>query len=619
VGVSDSAVLCGGADRTGEHFNDVAVFDAAGSSLIACLPLTTGCTMPKMGGHVAVPVCFHNHAPSEHRERQLVSLLFGGINFVEERVFNDVFELVVSSDTASGSAGASRYACLRATCSGIVPEGRTGHTLTPLPLVLLDGAHIPGTGGLSQLRCFLLFGGSSPIDGVMNDLQLLVAVPTGDCSKDAASDVAGAVAAPVAAADGADIPICGSASAPTAASRSDGPAVCPPATAAAPAARYHLHWHQLPTKGPAPTPREMHSSFIRPGVQHLYEGGACTAETEARKPLLMLAAAFQEGVRAALSAAAASRAGSADGSGVTVTSPGVAVAAASPPSAAAPVAGCEPPALVVLGGRNEDGGPQMDGCILDLSTLTWQRPARIPHAVISAASGTIPVGVLPGSQGSGVSAAMTAGVDSAAADDPSTVAATAEPIHAAPATAPCFACAGGFQHFVFGGWDGAAGLSDKLLMLDTRPAAASVPCAAKGAAGSSAAAAAKASPVESSGLPCAPPSAAVPSAGSSCASTATSSGPRALSSDGGTAAASATAVVEPSLPLDVTAWFRSWATLPLRSSPAPHARFAAAAALVQTTSAAGSASTWSLLVFGGMTAERDMSEALLIDLPPARS
>jgi hypothetical protein len=641
VAVTDSVVLCGGADRIGEHFNDVAVY-AVGSSLIACQPLTAGYTMPKMGGHVAVPVCSHGHTLSRHGEHQLISLLFGGINFVDERVFSDVFELAVFSDTASGSAGASRYTCLRATCSGVVPEGRTGHTLTPLPLVLLDGAHVSGAGDVSQLRCFLLFGGSSPVDGVMNDLHLLVAVPVGDCSKAAAPVPLSAGAAPAIALDGAGVEGCGTTGALTAAGCSDAPAVCPSVTAA-PAARYHLHWHQLPTKGPAPTPREMHSNFIRPGVQHGPEGGAGTAATEAQAPLVKLAAAFQEGVRAALNAAATSCGGGADSSsGVSVASPGIVVAAASPASTAAatPLDGCEPPALVVLGGRNEDGGPQMDGCVLDLSTLTWQRPARIPHAIISAASGTIPAGVPSRAQGSGVGAAATAVIDSGAGDVPLTIGegttTAAVPILAAPAAAPCCACAGGFQHFVYGGWDGAAGLSNKLLVLDTRPSTLTVPCAVQGSPASRAAACAEGSG-ERSGLPCAPTYVAVLPAGLSCTSTATSADHQAPGSND-----TAPAAVDPSLPLDVAAWFRSWETLPLRSSPAPPARFAAAAALVQTTGpqaaaasppaaptasaggiedaprAASISATWSLLVFGGMTAERDLSETLRIDLPPAR-
>jgi hypothetical protein len=44
--------------------------------------------------------------------------------------------------------------------------------------------------------------------------------------------------------------------------------------------------------------------------------------------------------------------------------------------------------FVIVGGRNEDGKPQLDAAVLDLSARVWLPAPKIPHPVVAAAVGT---------------------------------------------------------------------------------------------------------------------------------------------------------------------------------------------------------------------------------------
>jgi hypothetical protein len=117
-------------------------------------------------------------------------------------------------------------------------------------------------------------------------------------------------------------------------------------------------WHAPATRGAPPAPRELHAAFVLPAVCELVEGG-CGAGDDA------------------------------------------------PPTGATPVRVLRPPALVVHGGRCEDGAPRPDLCVLDLAALTWAPQVRSPHALCAAAAAAEPGGeallLLGGLAGGGLS------------------------------------------------------------------------------------------------------------------------------------------------------------------------------------------------------------------------
>lgn len=128
-------------------------------------------------------------------------------------------------------------------------------------------------------------------------------------------------------------------------------------------------WEQIGTRGKAPAPREMHAALVLPPAE----------------------------------SAASER----DSSGTVASSAGSAGH------------------LVIVGGRNEDGKPQLDAAILDLDSRQWLPALRIARPVVAAAVGT--------SHGNRVA-------------------------------------------YMFGGWSGATTLSASLLRLDMRRQAAGGSC-----------------------------------------------------------------------------------------------------------------------------------------------
>ena len=114
-----------------------------------------------------------------------------------------------------------------------------------------------------------------------------------------------------------------------------------PAAAACSGWRYD--WHAPATRGAPPAPRELHAAFVLPAVCELVEGG-----------------------------------GGGGGSGA--------------PGPASLVRVLRPPALVVHGGRCEDGAPRPDLCVLDLAALAWAPQVRSPHTLCAAAAAAEPSG-----------------------------------------------------------------------------------------------------------------------------------------------------------------------------------------------------------------------------------
>lgn len=143
-----AVIVFGGADRTGEHFGDAFYVDLPAGALRPAE--ISGVSPPKCGGHAAISIA--------KPDGGALLLVFGGIDFVEEEVFNDVFEATV--DGAAGEAVKLRWR--RPDVSGPRPDGRTGHSLTAVP---------PSAPGVVCEA--LLFGGCSPYSGPMADLHAL--------------------------------------------------------------------------------------------------------------------------------------------------------------------------------------------------------------------------------------------------------------------------------------------------------------------------------------------------------------------------------------------------------------------------------------------------------------
>lgn len=188
-----SLIILGGADRTGEHFGDAFYVELPSGTLVEAEVNGTG--PPKCGGHAAFSL-----AANGGNSASLV--VFGGIDFVEEEVYNDVFE----ADIARSSEGRVSLQWRRPDVGGPRPDGRTGHTLTPVM------ASAPGVEAEA-----LLFGGCSPFSGPLQDAHML-RIRRGDGGSEAS-----------------------------------------------PAAAPRLYeWVALALTGEAPAPREMHHAFFRP-------------------------------------------------------------------------------------------------------------------------------------------------------------------------------------------------------------------------------------------------------------------------------------------------------------------------------------------------------------------
>lgn len=447
----DQLWIFGGADRMGDLFSDLHVVTVkeeirSGAQTLAAAPSvklgwqsihesdagrdgTSGAQVPGLAGSAACNVRIGD-------EQRII--VFGGVNFVQQKVYNGLFEYRVPTSIASaatpqlaapGSSSAARKAAAKRDAAtrwrvlqavehqtvgrkpktapsasssqaaitdapsasespaasqpqqqqqkqklvtGDIPPGRTGHTLVcvPNPIVLPhdlrvevigtaaspaassggsggDGSGgsgavplstVPGfvamssptgTAGASASTQVWLFGGSSPVDGPMNDLFRLTITATPASGGDIAVDIDAFNSGTAS----------GSGDAPSAASSSS------PASAF----DWQYNWEEIGTDGPAPERRELHAAFVRPAVVQLVSPSAAAAPAEGEAPT---------------------------GGSVSVAVTGRDL-----------VRVLQPPVLIVFGGRNEDHGgiPRPDICILDLMAHTWTRPVRAPFACAAGA------------------------------------------------------------------------------------------------------------------------------------------------------------------------------------------------------------------------------------------
>lgn len=553
----------GGADRVGAHFSDLLAVDVNNgiSSTVTLTPAP-----PASGGHAAAFIDGGEDVTAPPSRSTFV--IHGGVNFSEERAFDAITEITITRGSGCSTKTEATSCAIKP--RGAVPEARTGHTLSPLPCTLVSADSVV-CAAAAGLRCFLLFGGSSPTTGPINDVHLLVVVPL-------QSQLGSAAAS--------------------------GPEDASAAATAGP--RFSYHWQQLATRGAAAEPREMHGAFMRPATEHTAatlaarDGAPGAPASSSYTPLhpditaAVLAALRADGridkhvstdgvaaVTPVLSPRAPAGAGSAAAAPAAALESGVAGAAGRA------AAGCEPPALVIVGGRNADGGPQRDVCALDLCTLKWAPPARCSQAVTSAACGTVPCAV----------------------DTDVATGASSEPGSGSLVPDSMFrSSTGGFgwRHLAFGGWDGESGLSGDLLQLDSRITAApasgsdastgAVTAAASGGAGAGCASVSR------------PPASPADEASSATGAAAGGSSPPLVQ-----VVASAPPLLRPS------AW--KWSSIDLRPRPTPAPRFAAAGAIVMLpgdSKAADGAGlgtatpSFALTCAGGMTAAGDLSEILVI-------
>lgn len=82
--VDGKVIVFGGADREQTHFQDLLVYGGAAGSNFSCVKASGDVPMPRSGHAVAAYGRF--------------MFLFGGIDFAEEAVFNDLYIL----DTGKG-------------------------------------------------------------------------------------------------------------------------------------------------------------------------------------------------------------------------------------------------------------------------------------------------------------------------------------------------------------------------------------------------------------------------------------------------------------------------------------------------------------------------------------
>jgi len=206
-------VSYGGSNRSGELFSDSQLFTSPGAPIESLFDTDTradaeGRRLPGLAGHASTCLKLGD---SEY------ILHFGGINFVDE--------------VASGGLYESLENCSwREIVCENSPSGRTGHSLctVPTPFVVESSTGESDRYPIRPLREVLggnpweanciLFGGSSPSDGCLNDLYILT------CT------------------DGAITPESGR----------------------------HYKWTSPNTTGPCPPARELHAAFIRPAIVQLF-------------------------------------------------------------------------------------------------------------------------------------------------------------------------------------------------------------------------------------------------------------------------------------------------------------------------------------------------------------
>lgn len=237
-----AVVVQGGADRTGEHYADACLYEPGGSRARRLEADAGDVALPLCGGHTAVtlppcPSADGAAATATSSSGRTRIVLFGGINFVDEVVYDEVFEVSLAERSGGGGGGggggkkgkakdgdAIPMSVRRPRVEGEAPLGRTGHAMVSLPLAPAPTSPSSEGGGESPSAwaAALLFGGSSPSDGVMADLHVLYAF---DKERD------------------------GSASP-------------------------WYRWQGCGTTGAVPTGRELHALFCRPGTRR---AGGCSS------------------------------------------------------------------------------------------------------------------------------------------------------------------------------------------------------------------------------------------------------------------------------------------------------------------------------------------------------
>jgi hypothetical protein len=359
---SSSLWLFGGADRMGELYSDLHVAEpgpplkltpaalptvavaafrtvhgngegreaaGGGDGAAPSSPSSADAPIPPLAGLASVALTVGGETRVVH---------YGGVNFVEERVYNVMLELrpdIVAGREAGGEGEGegpltpvstpAQRACWRTLMpldsatpgakknkggpsvessmrvEGDLPPGRTGHSLVVVPPPILLPApteeakgdsssfpapvplsSVPGGASPHSAECWL-FGGSSPMEGPMNDIfRLTVSSGGGDGAGGAGTG------------------------------------------------EWRYSWKEVGTSGPAPAPRELHAAFVRPAVVQRVDESASAAAGSSSSLVRVL----------------------------------------------------QPPTLIVFGGRNEDGGgaPRSDVCALDLMSMTWAAPSKAGFA-----------------------------------------------------------------------------------------------------------------------------------------------------------------------------------------------------------------------------------------------
>ena len=323
--VGGRAIAFGGADRNGTLFSDLLSVDVARGHIAAVTNGEGSAVVEPLGGHAAATVSIDWTWALVENKGEIIAdtgsrrsltcrdgdermIVFGGINFTAEAALSGLWEWapMVGRGEKVSESGSWRAV----STEGIAPQGRTGHTMhaIPPPIVLAphpsgnaaldDAAGLPAPivplssvlGADTREAIVVLFGGSNPDDGPLNDTWLLHALaPQG------------------------------------------------PLTGGAPL----YTWERVAIKGTPPAPRELHAAFIRPAIVRLVTAAEGLLGSGASSRVRVLA----------------------------------------------------PPALIIHGGRCEDGTPRPDLCVLDLTTRTWLPQTRAPHARCASAAAPSPCGL----------------------------------------------------------------------------------------------------------------------------------------------------------------------------------------------------------------------------------
>lgn len=305
--VGSRALVFGGADRMGNLFGDLVSLDDPPRGASRVISAGGGGGAPPIGGHAAAGMCVGWTWQPCVRDDGVAAeatvggplaaaavggahalVVFGGINFAEETAYGGLWEW------ADGDGDAGVWRCLtddvaeRARGRG-VPRGRTGHSLSsvPPPVVLAAAPPAGGDGGASlddellgtrlppvalssvpgacaDAALAVLFGGSTPSDGPLNDAWILRVSDSRSGVVDAGAAGGGAAAARM------------------------------------------YEWESLPSSGGGgaapPAPRELHAAFVRPAIVRLaapLPAGALTPADDALVHVLAPPALVVHGGRCA--------------------------------------------------------------------------------------------------------------------------------------------------------------------------------------------------------------------------------------------------------------------------------------------------------------------------------